>query len=381
MNLNSNSVNCSRKRFLTLAASFVIANSAFLFHDIFTSSTFADAEIDCVNFVDDLGRNVVIPSAVSKVIPTGAPAQTLMTTLLPDSLASLATDISEDKNDYEKADLKQIKELPETGILTAGSGSDLEIGSVIETDHCITLDVGIPKTKLKIQLDTLQCQSPISSVFIDLSFGNLPNVYRKLGKLFSCSERSEVLAQQAERALALSASQQEDLNQTLRIFYAPRKTGIELHESVVIQIDAIKHVGAQPITSPYDWENMTVNIESVIKENPDLIIFDDIEVLNSFAMRNGLAWEYWSNVGAIQNGNYLVSPALMHSWFGSLVFAQSIGLMWLSSMIQKNNCTYALLAEVRSFYKIFYNLSKSDKELIFLLDNLNTQDVIDTEEL
>ncbi len=52
---------------------------------------------------DDVGRDVRVPFSTQRIAPLGVPAQTVLTTLLPESISVLVTDISEDSYVYQRA--------------------------------------------------------------------------------------------------------------------------------------------------------------------------------------------------------------------------------------------------------------------------------------
>ena len=319
-------------------------------------------------FVDDLGRRVSLPRRVRDVVPAGVPAQTLMTTLCPEGLATLAVDVSRDAKDYADAGLSDVEALPDTGTLSSPAGGDLDAGVVAEVGPQVTLDAGCPKDGLAGRLDALQEESGSPAVFLDLSFGRLPGAYRALGALTGCEERAEALARHVERALGLAAlSSGAAAGAAPRVFYAPREMGVALRGGVEAQLDAIRHVGAEPVTSPYDWESRTVDIGAVAAAEPDLVVFGDTALASSLLSKEGEGWFLWGAVPAVGHGAYISSPALMHSWLASPVLVQHLGVLWLGGVLWGESCGYAVDEEARAFYELFYGLDKEDAELRVLL--------------
>lgn len=317
--------------------------------------------------IDSLNRSVKLPQNITKVVPVGMPAQAFMTTLCPEKLASLVRKIpQEDIADYADAGITNVVHLCETGGNSDSTTENLSIGKVEKLNPCIMLDAGLKKAGLKEKLDILQEQANTPCLFVDLSFGSLPESYRKLGAILECSQRAEQLANWVEEALQKCTSLSTKETKETRVFYAPREKGTLVKHSIKVQLDAISHVGYTPVTSPYDYDNGTVNMSILVAEDPDFIIFDDAKIHTSLVAESGDTFELWRDIRAIRECRYAASPALMHSWFGSILFAQAIGALWLPSVISPSICPYSILEEAQSFYELFYNLERDSSSLNLL---------------
>lgn len=320
---------------------------------------FAIAEPRSRKFTDSLGRTIVVPATVCAVMPAGDIAQQLVCTLCPELLSSVASEITEaDALEFKRAGMGEIANLPETG----GSSSSGVEGVVPQaaswTGASLILDAGLRKNNLANDLDALQKEEGVPCVFLDVSFGNLPQAYRMLGNLLGREDRAEQLASYVESAMDRAAAVGFASKNPPRVFYAPRHNGIEVRSSYTVQVDAIAHVGATPITSPYVFPDRTVDIAALNEAKADLVVFDDTDCLKSFVRREGEAWDIWSQSDAFADNNVIVSPGLINSWFGSLILAQSLGLLWLSSVLWPSCCSYSISEEAGLFYRIFYGIEK-----------------------
>lgn len=319
-------------------------------------------------FVDSLGRQVTLPPAVTAVMPLGEMAQCLVCTLCPEALASVVSEIDEaDASEYRDASMGQITQLPETGGGASGGVEGVEARAASRTGASIMLDAGLPKDGLADELDALQSDTGTPCVFIDTSFGNLPQAYRLLGALLDRQERAEELAVYVEDALGRAAAVRGAGCGTCSVFYAPRKAGLEVKSSVFVQADAISHVGASPVTSPYNLLSKNVETSAIDSAGVDLVVFDDTDCLVSLVGQEGFAWDAWGGVRAVAEGKVAVSPALIYSWFGSLVHVQSLGVLWLASIIWPSSCPYDMAEEADAFYRLFYGLTKTEGELADLV--------------
>lgn len=318
-------------------------------------------------FTDDLGRNIRVPNIIESVTPTGIHAQTILTELYPQKMASLAMEISEsDAADYEEANMDELLELPETGTLLLTSDVDIDSDVVEDISPAIMLDVGLPKEGLTDKLNALQLETNVPYIFIDISFGKLPQAYRSIGRLLGCEQRAEALAEYVESVMDEVGSMVPKQQGAPKVFYAQRECGLELTSGVSLQLDALFFAGAIPIVEPYDFASKTINFETLSQTPVSWIIFDDTTMLESLQNGEGKAWDIWSNVISMGT-SYAVSPALYHSWFGSLVFAQSIGLLWLCSMFWPQLCNWTIEERAQEFYDLFYGRDleeESTQELV-----------------
>lgn len=342
----------SRRSFLSLLA----GGTAGL---VLNSKSKSYASENTQAFKDSLGREINVPSIIEGVVPLGLPAQILVTTLCPDKLASLAKEIpSEDEADYDSSDAACTTNLPETGGLTNSTPEDVSTETISEVNVGILLDAGTFFNGLETELNTLQTETDTPAIFIDLSFGKLSQAYRTLGALLHCEERAERLACWVEsaqsKAIALGRR-----HACRSVFYAPRENGLQIKGSIQVQLDAIRALGAEPFLEPYIYSEGRVNIQKLKETSVDFIAFDDGTIFSSLALKSGETYELWKDVPAIQECRYAASPAVMHSWFGSIILVQSLGILWLAGVMWPKDCNYSFEEEAREFYELFYGLDKS----------------------
>lgn len=349
----------SRRHFVELISSGVLCTLAVgIPREAFAGQGFGSPR----DFVDSLGRNVYIPSRVESVTPTGMCAQAMLCMLFPEKLASVAASIDGAENqEYRNAGMSAVTDLPETGTATTSTDAGINATEVVNVSPSIMLDVGVAKEGLESELDVLQEETGVPYAFIDISFGKLPEAYRTLGRLLGCSERSERLATYVENVHSEIEQGKTRRSGSCKVFYAPRVLGLGVSRSVSLQADAITFIGAMPIMTPYDYENRTVDLDALAAESADLILFDDIDCLDSLRSGEGEAFDIWSPVPAIREGRFAVSPALFHSWLGSLVFVQSIGMLWLASIIWPEAYDDDMTQRAKEFYELFYGFEAEDE--------------------
>jgi ABC-type Fe3+-hydroxamate transport system substrate-binding protein len=307
-------------------------------------------------FIDDLGRSVRVSNAINSVTPTGINAQTMLCELCPEKIASLAVEISKaDATDYEDVDMGELAQLPETGTLFSTSDTDIDSDEVVEISPAVMIDVGLPQKGLADKLNALQLETNIPYIFIDISFGNLPKAYRTLGLLLGCIQRAEDLASYVETVMSEVKEIANSQGVSRRVFYAQRELGLAVTEGISLQLDALAYIGAIPVTEPYDFVTKQICFDTLAESEIDWILFDDTDVLESLQQGKGRACDIWSNAMLLCGAGFMVSPALYHSWLGSMVFVQSIGLLWLTCAMWPASCGYGIEQRAQEFYTLFYD--------------------------
>jgi iron complex transport system substrate-binding protein len=282
----------------------------------------------------------------------------------PEGLASVASGIdARDAIEYENADMGELTDLPETGLMALGSNSAIEKSKLAWAAPDIILDVGLPKEGLMGDLDRLQAKTGKPCVFVDISFGKLPDAYRIVGDILGVRTRTEQLACYVEDVCARIERGRKDRLGQCAAFYAPRFLGLEAKNSISLQNDVMNFIGASPVASPYDYTGETVDLTILASEDVDLVLFDDTSCLESLTKGEGEAYDIWSALPAVAEGRYVVAPALMHSWFGSMVIAQSIGALWLANVIWPKEYDLDMVHEASIFYELFYGLH-CDEEML-----------------
>jgi iron complex transport system substrate-binding protein len=328
-------------------------------------------------FIDDLGRRIRVPDVINGVTPTGVNAQTMLFELCPDKIASLAMEISTpDAADYQDADMGELAELPKTGALLSTGGADIDSEEVVDISPVVMIDVGLPKEGLADKLNALQLETNIPYIFIDISFGKLPQAYRTLGSLLGCEQRAEALASYVEAAMSEVKEIASNLKTPCKVFYAHREQGLAVTGGIPLQLDAIAYTGAIAVIEPYDYTARQINFDALVGADIDWVLFDDTSVLQSLQLGEGEAWDIWSETILSCRAGFAVSPALYHSWLGSMVFVQSIGLLWLTSVMWPASRGYDMEQRAREFYALFYGLGLVDEKAQELIGSIPPEDVL-----
>jgi len=319
-------------------------------------------------FRDSVGRDVPLPKKIERVIPSGIYAQAVLCTLCPEKIAAVTAEIEETKKEqYRRSGRDRLCELPVTGGMYSCYKRDIKISKIAVIDSDIVLDIGCKKNDLKFSLDYLQMNTDTPAIFIDASFGKLPEAYRTLGKLLDCNSRAECLASYIENLYADINNKRIDVDAVPNVLYAKNELGLTNHKGYSFQNKAIEFIGGTPVTVPNNSLSREMDVNSLQNQSIDYVIFNNRSCFDSILNAEGRAFDIWSSVPAIQQGNYAVAPALFHSWFNSPLLVQVIGLPWLGKFIWPSAYDYIMIKMAQEFYDLFFEYALSNDEALQLL--------------
>ena len=142
-----------------------------------------------VVFTDDCGREVEVPSDISRIVATGPLSQIVLYTIAPDMLVGLANKWS---SSAEGIVPEAYLQLPYFGQLY--NTANLNVEELALADPQVIIDIGRVMSTGAEDMDTLQQQTGISTIFLSADNDSLPQTYRTLGKLLGREEKGEQLA-------------------------------------------------------------------------------------------------------------------------------------------------------------------------------------------
>lgn len=313
-------------------------------------------------FTDASGRIVEIPDHVTRVLTAGPPASVLVYVLASDKLTGWVREPSAD----EKALLAPAaRDLPTFGRLT-GQGGTANIEAVIAARPDLIIDVGSVNATYKSLADKVQQQTGIPYVLIDGSFRNSAGTLRQVGDLLGVKPRAEELAAYAENVL-------KNLDDGLgkvpagdrpKVYYGRGPDGLETGLAGSINLEILEAAGASNVAAAAGKGGLTnVSLEQVLGWNPDVILAASPKFASSVKADTS-----WASVKAIRDGKVFATPTLPFGWFDSPPgINRLIGIRWLEALLYPKTFNGDLKAEVRTFFKLFYQVEVSDAQLETLL--------------
>ncbi len=314
-----------------------------------------------VTFIDSAGRAVEVDSAIERVAPSGTMAQIMLYTLCPEKLVGLGAPFSEEQALY--IDDVYVN-LPVFGVFY-GKNANLNVESLMAADPQVIIDIGDVKDSTVEDMDALQEQTGIPTVFIESTLTKSAMAYRQLGTLLGCEDRAEELATYCETTLQTT----EDIIATIpaedryTVYYGDGVTGLEAVSAGTIHSEILDVLGLTNVCDLGNTKNTEISIEDLLSWNPDIIILVTPE-----AYEEALTSPLWAELDAVKNGRVYQTPAAPYNWSGRPpAVNRFLGIRWLSNLVYPELFDYDMVEEGQTFYILFYHYDLTEEEAKELL--------------
>jgi len=323
---------------------------------------------ETVTFTDSAGRQVTVPAEVTRVAPSGAVAAMFLASVCPEYMVCIASTPSSAQ--YKYLDPSLIK-LPTTGQLY-GSKSTINLEALLSARPQVIVDLGDAKDGISRDMNALQKQTGIPVVFIEADLEHMAEAFRMLGKLLSGKEdRCAELAAYVEETMGLAKENRGKIPEAerLRVMYTTGVTGLNTNAEGSTQAQVLPLVGAVNAIVVEDVSNKgggnTINLEQMFNYDPDVVIFTTGSMYADAAEDPS-----WSQLRAIQNGDYYEIPGLPYNWMSSPPSLNMLlGIRWLGNLLYPEVYDYDMAAEARRAYKLLWGYDLTEAEAAEMLAN------------
>lgn len=308
-------------------------------------------------FTDDVGRQVELPGEITRIVPSSALGQMILFAIAPDMLVGLASSF------YDSArgiiDDKYF-DLPEFGSLYASA--DLNVEELALTAPQLIIDIGEAKSSITEDMDALQTQTGIPSVFLSATLETMPETFRKLGALLNRPEKAEELAQFCEKVYDRTLSIMNEVGENrVNALYVLGDEGLNViaagsyHSELLDLLTNNLAVVDNPVGKGSGNE---VTMEQIALWNPDFVIFGPRSIYGEVAEMPA-----WQDITAIQNGDYVLTPDTPHNWMSMPPSVQRyLGLIWLTYELYPDYCDYDVQADIMEYYRLFYSCTLTEEQ-------------------
>lgn len=320
-------------------------------------------------FTDDAGRQVEVPTNVSRIVPSAPLAQIFLLAIAPEMFVGIASDFDEPARGIIP---DEMFDLPYFGSLYAGA--DLNVEELALTDPDLIIDIGEAKDSTVEDLDALQEQTLIPSVFISADMESMPETFRKLGKLLGKEEKGEELAQFLEKIYAQTLDVMDKVGDNkVNALYVLGEEGLNViaagsyHSEVIDMLTNNLAVVDNPLSKGSGNE---VTMEQISLWNPDFVIFAPGSIYSTVQDIPA-----WNQVSAIVSGSYVEVPDSPHNWMSMPPAVQRyLGLIWLTAVLYPEYCDYDVKAEIMEYYQLFYNCQLTEEQYTTITTNAFLED-------
>ena len=318
--------------------------------------------VETITFHDDCGRDVEIPETITKAAPSGAVSQMVLMTIAPETLVGLSATPSSDQLEYFP---EYTWELPTFGQFY-GSKANLNMEALIAAQPQVIIDIGDKKFNHAADMDKIQKQTGIPTIFIETTLDKMPGAYRTLGKLFGKEDKGNELADYIEDTVSYATERAEKVPDGDRrtVYYGTGASGLDCNADGSVQADVIDIIGAKNAVVGTDVSDKgggtLINMEQLYNFDPDVIIVTLDGIYDIIAEGN----ESWSQLSAVKNDDYYEIPGIPYCWMsGPPSVNRVLGIWWLGQLVYPDQYSdYEMTDKAIEYYKLFFNYDLSRKQ-------------------
>ncbi|MEG2174422.1 MAG: ABC transporter substrate-binding protein [Oscillospiraceae bacterium] len=320
-----------------------------------------------IMFTDSCGREVELPSTLTRIAPSGAAAQMILYSVAPDALMGWSSLPSKQTLAYFP---EKFATLPEFGQFY-GKNVSLNMESLIAANPQVIIDLGDKKPTHKEDMDAIQQQTGIPTIFIEANLATFPTAYRTLGTLLGASEQGEKLATYLEKTINEAKTNAAKIPDAERItvFFGAGKTGLDANARGSIHADVIDLIGAVNAVVVPEISNKgggnTINMEQLLNFDPDVVLLMPNGPFSTLGTDTT-----WSGLRAIKDNKFYEIPSGPYNWMSSPPSVNRIlGIKWLGNLLYPTIYSYDMADAAKEFYQLFWHYDLKDEQVTELLKN------------
>jgi iron complex transport system substrate-binding protein len=312
------------------------------------------------DFTDSLGRKVTLPDSIARVLPAGPPAAVAIYTVAPEKMVGWVRPLTDAQKPFIG---ESYRDLPVAGRLT-GKESDIGAAEVKALKPDLIIDVGDLKPQYRELADKIQSETGIPYVVLDGSIEAMAELYTQLSQLLDAKLKGDLLALQTSSALEQIAAAKGSAIRPGRIYYAQSRDGAEPMNMGGIDTAILKALNAMSFKGEHSaGGHGNVTPGQIAAFDPDIVLASTAGIAKALTTD-----PKWREVPAVARGRVYAVPSLPWGWLGTPPSVNRlIGLEWLSALLYPQLPKRDLAADVRAFYRSYYQLSLTDAQLQTLL--------------
>ena len=311
-------------------------------------------------YVNSVGRPVILSGTVARVMAAGPPASMLIYALAPDAIVGWVPQPPPDAKPFL---LPAARDLPASGRLT-GSGETIDAERIKSLKPDLIVDFGSTSSSYAALAEKVKAATGLPYALIDGKLDKSGTSLRMLGDMLGRRERADALAVYAEKTIEMidGVLVKVPADKRPRVFVARGPDGLQSAVKGSGLTEVVERVGAFNVAQaavgsmPGRGGAIEAMPAQIVAWKPDVIVALDKPAYE--AMRK-----------AMPGTKALLAPALPWGWLGEPPSVNRlIGLRWLASAFYPGEVKLNLRSEAREFHRLFYGVMPSDAELTTLLE-------------
>ncbi len=320
-------------------------------------------------FTDSCGRNVEMSANIERIAPSGSVAQMILATIAPDMLVGLSGTPSSSQIKYMP---DYFLDLPTFGQFY-GSKATLNMESLIAADPQVTIDLGDMKEGHKSDMNKIQKQTGVPTIFIEADLPHMAEAYRTLGKLLGREEKAEKLAEFIDKTVEMAETNSAKIpdDQKVSVMYGSGTTGLACNAEGSVQSVVIDMIGAKNAVVIPEDELSNAGGGNIISMEQAYVFDPDVIILSTGGPYSSMSTAAeWSQLKAVKDGKYYEIPGEPYNWMSGPPSVNSVlGVWWLGNLVYPDLYDYDMKEIAKEYYSLFFDYDLSDEEVTALLAN------------
>jgi len=324
-----------------------------------------DTGTETKSFTDSAGREVLVPSVVTRVAPSGSVATMILATLCPEFMVSVSATPSSAQLKYLP---RSLFELPTTGQMY-GSRSTINLESLLKAEPQIIIDLGDRKDGIGSDMDNLQKTTGIATVFLEADLPHIAEAYRKMGALFELEERANAIADFIDETMDMAAENSGEIaeNERKTVMYTSGTSGLATNAYGSTQAQVLELVGARNAVVVEEISHAgggnIISLEQLYNFDPEIILFSGGSIYGTVSQTSS-----WQDLSAIKNNTYYEIPTGPYNWMSSPPSINMVlGVWWLGNLLYPEIYDYDMVKVSQRIYKLFWDYELSTDEAAEML--------------
>ncbi|WP_041667997.1 ABC transporter substrate-binding protein [Acetobacterium woodii] len=313
---------------------------------------------ETVSFTDSAGRTVEIPKNIERIAPSGALAQQILLTVAPDKLVGLSGKITDSQAKYLG---DEYAALPVFGQFY-GSG-DLNMEALAAAKPQVVIDIGEPKKTVVEDMDGIQEQIGIPTIFIEAKMDTMDQAYKTLGEILGVEDQGNKLSEYCAGVYKDVTEKMATIPEDQRVSFAYLQgdAGLDAIAKGSYHAEVMDMIGNNvvAIDNPTSkGTGDTISQEQLAQWNPSVIIFGPNSIYATASSD-----PFFATMSAIQTNKYYEVPNNPYNWMGMPPSVNRyLGMQWMANMLYPDVFKYDMYKVTKEYYDLFYHydLSQAD---------------------
>lgn len=325
-----------------------------------------------VLITDMAGRQVRVPSNITKVFCSDETCTFFMYSLAPDRLVARNSPCSDNEKQFTT---QRFQQLPVLGRIFSGKSEILSEELIrIKPDVLLCPLFEFTTPEYIKSFEDAGKLTGIPVVVISLDFHKLPDTYLFMGKLLNYVDSAAVLSAYCRETLDWADNFRKKIKKPVSVYVAEGNKGLQTIPAESTHSETLALAGlinSAQVDESYGYKEISIDFEQLLNWNPDWILLNSRSRnhsdtnLKSYLIHD----KRWNKLEAVRSGKLLEIPNAPFNWIGRPPgINRLIGVRWLTSVLYPDLSDIDIIKEVIRFYALFYHLDLTVEQANILLN-------------